>query len=334
MNRSATFLSPPRMQVPNFFNPDMPVYIIDKPLDFTSHDVVAKTRNLLQTKAVGHAGTLDPLATGVLVVLTEEATKLSPFLTEGDKHYLAWVTFGVGTPTLDAEGPISVIADASHITKEMIESALPAFLELTHQLPPQYSAIKKQGVKGYEAARKGDRLDLPPRPAGYQRVELLAFQPSRNDLPTTFGLTLEGIWRAKDKGISFTLPPLLQDGPTALFYLTVKAGTYIRAFARDLGKALNVPAHLSGLVRTRAGKCGLEQAIQLEDIVNHSGLSMTEALPYPLVQLNDEETKRIRQGQRLPLNVSGRIGLVNRDQLVAVVENEHGRMNLLRVWQS
>jgi tRNA pseudouridine55 synthase len=310
----------------------MPVYIIDKPLGITSHDVVSKTRKLLNTRAVGHAGTLDPLATGVLVILTEETTKLSPFLTESDKHYLAWVTFGVGTPTLDAEGPVDVTADASHITKAMIENALPRFLELTQQLPPQYSAIKQQGVKGYEAARKGEVLDLPPRPVKYHNIEMLEFKPSRHDLPNTFALTPDGTWRAKDGGISFNLPTVLQDGPTALFYLTVKAGTYIRAFARDVGEALNVPAHLSGLVRTRAGKSGLEQAIQLEDIMNHSGLSMTDALPYPLVQLGDKEAERICQGQRLALEFTGRIGLIHNNNLIAVVENNNRRMNILRVW--
>ncbi|MGL4610174.1 MAG: tRNA pseudouridine(55) synthase TruB [Trueperaceae bacterium] len=311
----------------------MPVYIVNKPLGFTSHDVVAKTRRLLKTRAVGHAGTLDPLATGVLVILTEEATKLSPFLTESDKHYLVWVTFGVNTPTLDAEGPVSATADASHLTEEMIQNALPKFLELTEQLPPQYSAIKQQGVKSYEAARKGEALKLPPRPAGYHTIELLEFQPSRNNLSTTFGLTPEGTWSAKDKGITFTLPPLLQDNPTALFYVTVRAGTYIRAFARDLGEALNVPAHLSGLVRTRAGRSGLEQAVGLEDIPNTSGINMIDALPYPLVQLGDSEAQRIRQGQRLSPTFTGRVGLLNNKQLVAVVENDNGKMNLLRVWQ-
>ncbi len=318
----------------NSFNLNMPVFIVDKPLGITSHDVVSKTRKLLKIKAVGHAGTLDPLATGVLVMLTGEATKLSPFLTESNKHYLAWVSLGIGTPTLDAEGPIDATADASEITKEMIEEVVPKFLELSLQLPPQYSAIKKDGVKGYEAARKGETLELPPRPAGYSKIELLEFQKSRNDLPTSFALTPDGTWKAKDRGISFNLPPLLQDAPTALFYLSVKAGTYIRAFARDLGEALGVPAHLSGLVRTRAGKSGLEQAVKLEDIVNHSGLSMTEALPYPLITLSDEEVLRVCNGQRLALQFESRAGLVSQsNDLIAVVENTDGKMNFLRVWQ-
>lgn len=312
----------------------MPVFIVDKPIGITSHDVVSKTRKLLKTKAVGHAGTLDPLATGVLVVLTEAATKLSPFLTESDKHYLAWVTLGVGTPTLDAEGPIDATADASHITKEMIEAALPKFLELSTQLPPQYSAIKRAGVKGYEAARKGEALELPPRPVGYHKIELREFKPSRSDISTHFALTTDGTWKAKTNGISFTLPPLLQDAPTALFYLTVKAGTYIRAFARDLGVSLGVPAHLSGLVRTRAGKSGLEQAIKLEEIPSHQGLSMTEVLPYPLITLKEEEVLRVRNGQRLAVTFESRAGLVNRvGELVAVVESTNGKMNFLRVWQ-
>jgi tRNA pseudouridine55 synthase len=312
----------------------MPVHIVDKPLNVTSHDVVSKTRKLLKTRAVGHAGTLDPLATGVLVVLTEEATKLSPFLTESDKHYLAWITLGVGTPTLDAEGPIDAVADASHITQTMIEAALPNFLELSLQRPPQYSAIKKGGVKGYEAARKGETLELPPRPAGYQEIKLLEFQPSRRDIATTFGLLPNGTWQAKERGINFNLPPLLQDNPTALFYLSVKAGTYIRAFARDLGAALGVPAHLSGLVRTRAGKSGLEQAVRLEDISNQKGLSMTEVLPYPLITLSDAEVLRVRNGQRLSLAFETRAGLISSTgELIAVIENQDGRMNLLRVWQ-
>jgi tRNA pseudouridine55 synthase len=318
----------------HYFNPDMAVYIVDKPLGITSHDVVSKTRKLLKTRAVGHAGTLDPLATGVLLILTEEATKLSPFLTESDKHYLAWVSLGVGTPTLDAEGPIEVTTDASHITKEMIEKTLPKFLKLTEQLPPQYSAIKKDGVKGYEAARKGETLELPPRPAAYHSIELLEYQPSRNDLPNSFALTPDGTWQEKARGLTFSLPPLLQDSPTALFYLSVKAGTYIRAFARDLGEALGVPAHLSGLVRTRAGKSGLEKAIRLEDITNHQGLTMTEVLPYPLTTLSNEEVSRVRQGQRLTPTFEGRAGLISQaGELVAVVESTHEKMNFLRVWQ-
>lgn len=312
----------------------MTVFIIDKPLGLTSHDVVARARKLLETKRVGHAGTLDPLATGVLVLLTENDTKLSPFLTGSEKHYLAWVSFGAGTPTLDAEGPVTETADASHLTREAVAGALPPFLALSEQVPPQFSAVKKGGVKGYEAARRGERLELTARPAGYRKVELLDFAEARDALPTRFGLSPDGDWRPGERGVVFTLPDPLGHAPTALFALSVQAGTYVRAFARDLGGALGVPAHLSGLVRTRVGRCGLEEAGSLERLPETPGIESAAALPYPLVRLTDEEASRIRQGQRLPVTFEGRAGLVDtEDNLVAVAENKAGKMKLLRVWQ-
>ena len=311
----------------------MPVHIIDKPLGLTSHDVVAKSRKLLKTRKVGHAGTLDPLATGVLVILSEDATKLSPFLTASDKHYLAWVSFGASTPTLDAEGPIEETGDATEVTRAHIEAASASFLELSEQLPPQYSAIKKGGVKGYEAARKGEVLELPPRPAGYVDIQLLNFAQTRDDLPKTFSLTAKGSWQPDDNGTSFELPKTLGDFPTALFYMSVQAGTYIRAFARDLGAALGVPAHLSGLVRTKAGRSGLEQAASLENIAEASSVSLAEALPYKLIELESTDVIRIRQGQRLPVTFEHRAGLVDdQRKLIAVAENVDGKMKLLRVW--
>ena len=311
----------------------MAVFIVDKPLGVTSHDVVARARKLLKTKRVGHAGTLDPLATGVLVILTEDATKLSPFLTASDKTYLAWVSFGASTPTLDAEGPTSERGDASHLTREEVKGVLPPFLELTEQLPPQYSAIKKGGVKGYEAARKGEDLELSPRPAGYKSTELLDFAETRDALPQTFSYDQRG-WRPSDEGRAFDLPEPLAALPTALLSVEVQAGTYIRAFARDLGAALGVLAHLSGLVRTKAGRSGLEDAIHLDNLPNETGKSKADALPYPLVKLNAREVTKVRQGQRLSLDLSERVGLVNEvGELVAVAEPRGDKFTLLRVWQ-
>ena len=309
------------------------MFVVDKPLFLTSHDVVARARKLLRTKRVGHAGTLDPLATGVLVLLTEEATKLSPFLTASDKDYLAWVSFGAGTKTLDAEGPVEAEGDASGLTKEQLEGALEPFLTLTEQVPPQYSAVKKGSVKGYEAARKGEALEFPARPAAYHAVTLLDFGETRDGLPLSFSLSPQGGWRPNPRGVTFALPETLGDFPTALFFLSVGAGTYVRAFARDLGAALGVPAHLSALVRTRAGACGLEGAVSLEAVTEARGVSSADALPYPLVTLSDADTARVRQGQRLGLEFEGRVGLVDAaGELVAVAENREGRMKLLRVW--
>ena len=299
----------------------MPVYIVDKPLGLTSHDVVARARKLLKTRAVGHAGTLDPLATGVLVILSDEATKLSPFLTASEKRYLAWVSFGAGTPTLDAEGPIDETADASRLNVDDIRPALPPFLELAEQVPPQYSAVKKGGVKGYEAARKGEVLRLEPRSAGYKSIELLGFAPTRDALASSRHPA--------------SLPPTLGDFPTALFAVRVQAGTYLRAFARDLGAALGVPAHLSGLVRTQAGTFTLEQAAALDDLADTPGFTLADALPYPLLELDPAQVARVKQGQRLPSEAlaDGRLGLVDHSHtLVAVAEVTAGRMKFLRVW--
>lgn len=296
----------------------MPVYIVDKPLGLTSHDVVSRARKLLKTRQVGHAGTLDPLATGVLVVLTHEATKLSPFLTGTDKHYLAWVSFGASTPTLDAEGPIDKTGDPSSLTAAAVDAALPPFLELTEQLPPQYSAVKKGGVKGYEAARKGEALELAARPAGYRRLELLGFAGTREGLPCP---------------VQADLPEPLGAFPTALIALQLQAGSYVRAFARDLGEALGVPAHLSGLVRTQAGRFTLSDAAALDTLADTEGRNLADALPYPLVELTPEEVARVRQGQRLALSLDGRVGLIDEARtLVAVAEPQSGKMKLLRVW--
>lgn len=310
----------------------MPVYLIDKALGPTSHDVVSGARRLLGTRKVGHAGTLDPLATGLLILLTEEATKLSPFLGGEDKRYLAWVSFGAGTPTLDAEGPVVADADASHLDAADVAAALPPFLELTEQLPPAYSAVKLGGVKGYEAARRGEELALEARHAGYRQIELLDWAGRREDLPQRFAGTEAG-WRPASDGRAFPLPPALGAHPTALLRVSVASGTYIRSFARDLGQALGVPAHLSGLVRTLVGSHRLEDAVPLEHLPHATPVPMSRALPYPRHPLSREDAERVRLGQRLPLVLPERTALVDDEgSLVAVAETEDARMRLLRVW--
>lgn len=312
----------------------MPVHVVDKPLGPTSHDVVAAARRRLRTRRVGHAGTLDPLATGVLLILEDDATKLSPYLTSSDKEYLAWVAFGAATPTWDAEGPIEYGGDATGLSQDAVAAALPRFLKLTEQVPPSFSAVKRGGEASYRAARRGDADELPPRPAGYRRLTLLAFAEWRG-LPDRFGPSPDG-WAPDRDGRELALPPPLSDGPVALVRVEVAAGTYVRAFARDLGRALGVPTHLGGLARTRVGSVDLERAVPLERIGSASALSEVDALPLPQCVVTEAQAERVRLGQRLPaheLPGDGTVALLDpQRRLVAVATLSPEGMRLLRVW--
>jgi len=316
--------------------PAMPVHVVDKPLGPTSHDVVARARRALKTRRVGHAGTLDPLASGVLLLLAEDATKLSTWLTGSDKAYLAWVAFGAATPTWDAEGPITERADPGPVDPDAIRGALPRFLELSEQVPPRFSAIKTGGEAAYRAARRGDEevTPLPARPAAYRRIELLAFG-DRETLPRRFGPTQNG-WRPDPDGRTFELPPPLAGLPVALLSVEVAAGTYVRAFARDLGEALSVPAHLAGLVRTRVGSVGLEDAVPLDALADDPGIAEADALPLPSVRLSADDAARVRQGQRLPVGTvpgEGAVALLDPEgRLAAIADLAPGGMRLRRVW--
>lgn len=321
----------------------MPVYCVDKPLGLSSHDVVAHARRSLGTRRVGHAGTLDPLATGVLLLLTHEATKLSQFVTGHDKSYLAWVTFGVSTPTLDAEGPVAATADASALDGEAVRSALPPFLSLSEQRPPAYSAIKRGGERSYAAARRGEVEEPPPRPAGYRSIELLAVAADRAQLPQRFAPTVAagattgqgateepgpGRWRPDKRGRSFQLPPPLpgEHTVTAVLGLRVKAGTYVRAFARDLGLALGLPAHLSGLVRTASGNIDLSRATQLAALSQARGIDLREAIDLPELIVDDATATAIVQGRRPPLDLAERSAVIGPEgELVAVIDPDEER---------
>lgn len=334
----------------------MPVHPVDKPLGSSSHDVVARARRLLGTRRVGHAGTLDPLATGVLVLLSEEATKLSPFLTASDKEYLAWVAFGLGTPTLDAEPPeddgalTRAAPDAlAALTREGVATAARAFLGLTEQRPPAFSAIKRDGTRSYAAARRGEATEPPARPVAYRSVEVLGFAPRRGDLPTGFApqpdagdqttdaTARRSTWRPSTApgGRGFDLPPELAELPCALVAVTVAAGTYVRSFARDLGARLGVPAHLAGLVRVRAGKVDLADCSSLDTVASAAPLDPVALLPYPRASLDDRAATAVRQGKQVELGLTGTTALVDEEgNLAAIVEpGPDGRVRYARVWQ-
>lgn len=244
---------------------------IDKPLGMTSHDVVAQVRRALKTRKVGHAGTLDPLASGVLVVCVGSATRLSEYVMDTTKRYVARVRLGETTTTYDAEGDVTARHDASHITRQQVEAALPPFIGDILQRPPIYSAIKKGGRKLYELARKGIEVELEPRPVHIATLTVSNFEAPEFDLEVVCG-----------------------------------SGTYIRSLAHDLGEALGTGAHLRGLVRTASGVFSIEDAVALETLTQSPEparylLPLETALAgWPIVQLSAEQVQDVLQGRYLP----------------------------------
>lgn len=306
----------------------MSLYAVNKPLGRTSHDCVDVARKQLQTRRVGHTGTLDPLATGVLILAVNASTKLVPYLTAEDKEYVAWVSFGAITETLDAEGPV-LETTAKVPSHREIEAALPHFLTLTEQIPPAYSAIKVGGVKAYEAARKGEALELESRPAKYHEATLLAYDDgviAHRIAPSARG------WELSERGQTVELPKPLGHYPTAVLRLVVGSGTYVRSFARDLGERLGSKAFLSGLVRTRVGKVGLETAQDLTQLEAKQELDVLSALSCPSVELSESEVRRVMEGVPLAIPAKGFVALLSpQRRLVAMAEGDGFKLRIKRV---
>jgi tRNA pseudouridine55 synthase len=258
------------------------VVVVDKPGGWTSHDVVGKVRRLLGTRRVGHAGTLDPMATGVLVVLVGEATKLAGHLTLHDKRYVARVAFGRATDTLDADGRTTALAPPPAWLLEELRSgerggrlgdALAQERSRVEQVPPAFSAIQVEGRRSYDRARAGEEVTLPPRPVAVHAI-----------VPTDAAVT--------------------DDAPWIDLELHVSKGYYVRALARDLGERLGVPAHLAALRRTASGPFTLAQAVRLDGGADalRAGLipiAAAAAAALPSATLTAEGTLRARRGQRL-----------------------------------
>jgi tRNA pseudouridine55 synthase len=310
----------------------MPVYVTDKPLNLTSHDVVARARRALHTKRVGHTGTLDPLATGVLVLCVNESTKLVQFMEHDSKDYLAWISLGAGTATLDAEGPIEQELPVPPLDLAQVQAVLDGFQGPQMQLPPQYSAIQVGGVRAYAAARAGGHTELPARQVLLHELKALGLYASVQDTPKTFSPDAEGRWTVSDSGHSFILPPALGKFPTLLIWARVGSGTYIRSLARDIGFALGTVAHLSGLVRTRAGRFGLEQAVQLDALEGAEGLDDKLALSLPIIGATADLALQLRQGKRPAWTEAGRFLVTLEGALVAVVDGDGQTLKVVRVW--
>ncbi len=230
--------------------------VVDKPAGWTSHDVVARIRRLAGTRRVGHAGTLDPMATGVLILGIGQATRLLGFVGGEDKDYDATIRLGVATVTDDAEGEVSSRTDAAEVTVEATTDAIADLTGEILQVPSSVSAIKVDGVRSYARVRAGTGVNLEARPATVSRFEVL--QRRR-------GSDFDAGWLDLDVTV------------------TVSSGTYVRALARDLGTALGVGGHLTALRRTRVGGFGLDRAATLDDL----GVLVDSGEPLPIVPLAD-----------------------------------------------
>lgn len=207
------------------------ILVIDKPAGWTSHDVVARARRLLGERHIGHAGTLDPAATGVLPLAVGDATKVLEYLSDASKTYLAEITFGVETDSYDLDGRVTTVAPTDGISSTDIEGALTSFTGEIDQIPPMHSALKVGGRRLYELARAGQEIERAPRRITINELRLVDWRP-----------------------------------PEATVIVDCSKGTYVRSIARDLGEAVGVGAHLSNLVRLRTGPLTLDDAWTLTEL--------------------------------------------------------------------
>lgn len=262
--------------------------IIDKPQGLSSHDVVARARRLLREKRIGHAGTLDPMATGVLVLCVGRATRLSEYLLGENKTYEGMIKLGQRTSTDDAEGEIIATRDVPPISDADLRRLEAQFIGETAQTPPQFSAIQKGGQRAYALARKGEHVQLEARRVMVYEMRLEVENDAR--------LTTDD----------------LQSSSISHLRLRVRysAGAYVRALARDIGEALGCGGHLVALRRTQSGHFSLDEAITLDGLEEASKRGQAAALLLPMdravadwpeVQLDDDQARRLKLGQRISL---------------------------------
>jgi len=269
--------------------------LIDKPSGLTSHDVVSKVRKALGTKKVGHAGTLDPMATGLLVIGFNQGTKLLTFAVGKDKTYLATIRLGSSTVTDDSEGEVTFKAEPARlheISKQEIQREIKALTGEIDQVPSSVSAIKVSGVRSYDRVRSGEEFVLPARKVTVSRFELLEISTGKEFIDLEVAVDCS-------------------------------SGTYIRALARDLGKALGVGGHLTKLRRTRVGNLQVSEATGLEalQLGDFQKLTLFESCQeiLPMIEITPQEAIDLKQGKQIRGVVSQETGASTSEELVAVV---------------
>lgn len=273
--------------------------MVDKPTGMTSHDVVSRVRRIMGTRKVGHAGTLDPMATGVLVLGLERATKLLGHLALDTKAYLATIRLGSASTTDDAEGESLSEVDASGVADDAITAGVTALTGGIEQVPSAVSAVKVNGRRAYELARSGESVELAARPVTVSRFDVLAMRRTET--------TIE-------------LDALIE----------CSSGTYVRALARDLGARLEVGGHLGELRRTRVGPFGLATARTLDQLADEPGLSMEVdraiATAFPRSDVDAAAARALAHGQLIPAaGVEGTYGVFGPDGSAVALVRDQGR---------
>ena len=280
------------------------ILIVNKPSGVTSRDVVNIVGKTLNTKKVGHTGTLDPMATGVLVLCIGNALKVCELITANDKEYIAKVILGIETETLDTTSPI-INTKKTNITKEEIEKVLNSFKGSYLQEVPKYSAVKINGKKLYEYAREGKEIELPKKMVTIYDIQLISDITYYND--------------------------------TTSFYIktTVSKGTYIRSLIRDIGYKLNTCGCMDSLERTRQGIFNIDNSYTLEEIKNNNYklLSIEESLPnIPLVEVDNKTLFKIRNGVKLKKFFAGDMAIIkDKNKVVAIYKNDLNESKLFKM---
>ncbi len=286
--------------------------VIDKPVGMTSHDVVQAIRNGTGLRRAGHTGTLDPRASGVLVILVGPAVSLSEYVSASDKRYQAIIRLGGTTDTYDAEGKFTPTKDPAKVTEEEFEEALKTFVGEIEQTPPPYSAVKVQGRKAYEMARKGEEVALEPRTITVHHLEVLEWTP-----------------------------------PEVVIDVHCSSGTYVRSLANDLGKKLGSGAYLVGLRRTKSGKFTLRDAVPLRKLQEAftAGnwyqylIPAAEALgDWYAVELSPDEVEAVRHGHRVKVKAADLAqekvrGVSTQGELVALMTQMDNPEDGSKEWQ-
>lgn len=264
------------------------IFLINKEANWTSFDICAKVKRLFNTKKVGHSGTLDPFAEGLMIVCLGQATKIIPFLENYNKTYLATIKLGEETDTLDNTGNIIDKKDVLNYSLEELKNVLNSFLGKSQQIPPMYSALKHDGVPLYSLAREGIEIERKPRNIEIFSIELIEYNK-----------------------------------PFLTFKCKVSKGTYIRTLAKDIAIKLSTVGHLVKLIRTNIDKFDLNMAKKVNELTINDSISIVEMLTLPTLIVDNEIEKKIRNGNKLSLQGKNMLLLINeKKEALAIYEKK------------